>query len=133
MEIIDNNPEINLQKAFKKIFLFEVKKQIIIDVVCEFYGVIFEDIRKYSRKREDVFPRQVIIYFLKEVFPKHQTPSSIGNFFLGKTGSGLHRSTIIFAINDIKGKIEVDKNFKDEILEITKKIIYTIDNYGEVK
>lgn len=121
MELADKNTDTPMDTSFKKIFSFEVKKQIIINAICDYYGVTFENVRIHSRKTEFVVPRHVIIYFIKEIYPG-KSLKSIGTLFLGKYGNGLNYSTCVFAVQNIKDQLQVNKYFKEEIEEIDKEI-----------
>ncbi len=87
----------------------------IINEVSRTFNVTAADIRSEKRNSNISLARQVAIYVVSQVTGLHL--KSIGKEFGNK-----HHSTIIYAINETKAKIEKDINLKDTVEEIIKNI-----------
>ena len=85
-----------------------------IDRICEFYGITFSDVKKNitSRKVENVYTRQIIMYMLREKYGKIMSFQAIGDIF------ELNHATILHGYKTIKGFTDVDKSIKDEIFKL---------------
>lgn len=81
--------------------------------VAFFFGLDTEDIKKKSRKREIVIPRQSYHYFARKYFPHIEVSLTL----IGQTTSVDH-ATVIHSVKTIKNLIETDKRFKLKIQEL---------------
>ncbi len=87
----------------------------IQEVVCDYFGIKREDLLSKTRKREIALPRQLAMYFAKEL--TNSTFSKIGAEMGGKD-----HSTVMYACESIKGIAKVDKDVKKYVKEIGDKI-----------
>jgi chromosomal replication initiator protein len=93
------------------------EKSITIDAiekkVCEYYGVKPSDMTSKKRNKSVITARQTAMYLCKILTTK--SLSDIGKGFGGKD-----HSTVIHAINKVKGNLETDSALRND-LEIIKK------------
>lgn len=87
----------------------------IQEVVCEYFGIKREDLLSKSRKREIALPRQLAMYFSKEL--TNATFSKIGEEMGGKD-----HSTVMYACETIKDVSKIDKELKKYVKELAEKI-----------
>ena len=80
----------------------------IIDAVCEHYNVRLNDILSQRRTKNLAFPRHVAMFLCKEM--TQLTLTEIGSFFGGRD-----HSTVLHAINKIKGMRLKDANLRNEL------------------
>jgi chromosomal replication initiator protein len=80
----------------------------IIDVVCEHYNVRMNDLLSQRRTKNLAFPRHVAMFLTKEL--TQLTLTEIGQFFGGRD-----HSTVLHAINKIKGLRLKDTELRNEI------------------
>lgn len=80
----------------------------IIDTVCEHYSVRLNDILSQRRTKNLAFPRHVAMFLCKEM--TQLTLTEIGSFFGGRD-----HSTVLHAINKIKGIRLKDANLRNEL------------------
>jgi regulator of replication initiation timing len=62
----------------------------IINIVCNYFGVTVDEIKKHTRKRNIVAPRHICMYFLFT-----ETESSLSE--IGRIMGGYHHTTVIYA------------------------------------
>ncbi|MDP3093836.1 MAG: chromosomal replication initiator protein DnaA [bacterium] len=119
------------QKIYGKPLTIEVAKEVlgsftvnlprisspkkIVQTVSDFYDLREKEVFDVTRKKEIVKPRQIIMFFLREEL-KYSFPA-IGRMFKGKD-----HTTAIHAFKKIKGEIERDEDFLEEISLIRKKL-----------
>jgi chromosomal replication initiator protein len=80
----------------------------IIDLVCEHYNVRLNDLLSQRRTKNLAFPRHVAMYLTKEL--TQLTLTEIGSFFGGRD-----HSTVLHAINKIKGLRLKDAELRNEL------------------
>ncbi|MBE7490668.1 MAG: chromosomal replication initiator protein DnaA [Planctomycetes bacterium] len=80
----------------------------IIDLVCEHYSVRRNDLLSQRRTKNLAFPRHVAMFLAKEL--TQLTLTEIGNFFGGRD-----HSTVLHAINKIKGLRLKDAELRSEL------------------
>ncbi|MDO4225237.1 MAG: chromosomal replication initiator protein DnaA [Bergeyella zoohelcum] len=88
----------------------------IQEVVCEYFGISREQLLSKTRKREVALPRQLAMYFSKEL--TNSTYSKIG-----KEMGGKDHSTVMHACNTIGDVVNVDKEIQKYVKELKEKII----------
>jgi len=86
----------------------------IIEIICTGEGTNFDIISEDNRKEENVYCRQLIMYFAKT--KKLGSFQVIGNLFRKD------HATVIHAVNTIKNYIETDRYQRNKIEEYSKKI-----------
>jgi len=116
-----NKKSINLDLAKKMIdkFVKNTAREISIDyiqkVVCDYFGLPMEVIHSKTRKREIVQARQLAMYFAKKL-----TKSSLAT--IGLHCGNKDHATVLHACRTVNNLIETDKQFRNYVEEIDKKI-----------
>ena len=87
----------------------------IQEVVCEYFGINRELLLSKSRKREIALPRQLAMYFAKEL--TNSTYTKIGEEMGGKD-----HSTVIYACDTIRDVSKIDKEIKKYIKDLKERI-----------
>lgn len=87
----------------------------IQEVVCEYFGIERDQLLSKTRKREIALPRQLAMYFAKEL--TNCTFAKIGEEMGGKD-----HSTVMYACDTIKDVSKVDKEIKKYVKDISEKI-----------
>ncbi|AYO57268.1 chromosomal replication initiator protein DnaA [Chryseobacterium sp. 6424] len=87
----------------------------IQEVVCDYFGIKREQLLSRTRKREIALPRQLAMYFSKEL--TNATFAKIGE----ETG-GKDHSTVMYACETIKDVSKIDKELKKYVKEIGDRI-----------
>lgn len=90
----------------------------IIEKVCEYYEIDLKSFNAKTRKQNIVEARQVCMYLAS----KH-TPSSLAT--IGKAIGGKNYSTVIYSCKAIKNRVEVDRNFCDELRNIEMALLHS--------
>lgn len=93
----------------------EVTPQLIINVVCEHFGVKPEDITSKKRNSEFVLPRQVVMYLCRTM-----TATSLQG--VGKLLGKKDHTTIIHGVDKIKEELQTNEELRNKIEIIKKKI-----------
>lgn len=86
----------------------------VLDIVSAYYNISTSDLLSNKRKKQYVFPRQVSMYILKELFDL--TYKKIGQIFNGRD-----HSTVIYSIEQITNDLETDKDKKNDIEKLLVK------------
>lgn len=117
-----NKVDINLayaQEALKDVIYPDQPKEItpslIIDVVCEHFGVSPEDISSRKRNSEIVLARQVIMYLCRNLV-------DISLESIGKKLGNKDHTTVLHGVNKITEELETNEDLKNKIDVIKKKI-----------
>ncbi|MBN2764583.1 MAG: chromosomal replication initiator protein DnaA, partial [Bacteroidales bacterium] len=84
-------------------------------VVCNYFDVPSDSLQSKTRKREIVQARQVAMFFSKNL-----TKSSLAT--IGLQIGGKDHATVLHACKTVNNLIETDKQFKNQIEEIEKKL-----------
>ena len=120
-----NRKEIDLDlakriiKNFVKTISREVSIEFIQKAVCEFFSVAPEKLKEKTRKRGIVQARQLSMYLAKSY-----TKNSLK--VIGRHFGGRDHSTVIHSCQAVKDMMDTDKEFKESVLEIEKKIQLSI-------
>ncbi len=88
-----------------------IDPELVMQRVSEYYKVSIEDLRKKTRKKEIVHPRQVLMFLLREDF-------DVSFLNIGNLLGGRDHSTVIHSYEKIKGNLKNDYNLKKEVDEI---------------
>lgn len=94
----------------------EITPKLIINVVCEHYGVSPDDIISKKRNSEFVQPRQVMMYLCRELI-------GISLQSIGKELGKKDHTTVIHGINKIKDELDNGNEELRNRIEIIKKKI----------
>lgn len=93
----------------------EVTAQLILEVVSEHFGITIDQIMSKSRSNDIAKPRQITMYLCKQM-------TDLPLESIGQLLGGRDHSTIIHGIKKVTDEISSDKNFKQTIETIKKKI-----------
>jgi chromosomal replication initiator protein len=116
-----NKKEITLNLAKEMIdkLIKNTKREVSIDyiqkVVCNYFDIAVDSLQSKTRKREIVQARQVAMYFSKNL-----TKSSLAT--IGSQIGGKDHATVLHACKTVNNLVETDKQFKNQIEEIEKKL-----------
>ncbi len=116
-----NKKAINLDLAKRMIdkFVKNTSREISIDyiqkVVCDYFGLQLEAIHSKTRKREIVQARQLAMYFSKKM-----TKASLAT--IGLHCGNKDHATVLHACRTVNNLIETDKQFRNYVEELDKKI-----------
>ena len=116
-----NKKEITLNLAKEMIdkLIKNTKREVSIDyiqkVVCNYFDVPVDSLQSKTRKREIVQARQVAMFFSKNL-----TKSSLAT--IGLQIGGKDHATVLHACKTVNNLMETDKQFKNQIEEIEKKL-----------
>jgi chromosomal replication initiator protein len=95
------------------------KKEISIDyiqrVVCDYFNMSIELLQSKTRKREIVQARQIAMYF-----SKNYTKSSLAT--IGTQIGVKDHATVLHACRTVSNLLETDKQFRQDVEEIEKKL-----------
>ncbi len=80
----------------------------ILDIVSNYYNITTSDLLSKNRKKKYVFPRQVAMYILKDLYDI--TYKKIGQIFNNRD-----HSTVIYSIEQISNDIQLDKTKKNDV------------------
>jgi chromosomal replication initiator protein len=83
----------------------------VMEKITDFYGINIDDVKKKTRKKEIVHPRQVIMYILREDL-------DISFPTIGEHLGGRDHTTVIHSYEKVKKSIETDPVLEREIEEI---------------
>ncbi len=86
----------------------------LVEVVASFYNVTIDDLKKQSRKKEFVKPRQVAMYLIRKELDN--SFPSIGEFFGGRD-----HTTVMHAVEKIEGLVKEKDSLKQELDLILEK------------
>jgi chromosomal replication initiator protein len=101
------------QEAYRSFTGEEPTAKISVERICkataESFGISFGDlIKKKSRKKDILLPRQVAMYLIRELT---QAPYAE----IGKTFNNMHHSTVMNAIESVKSKAQKDPDFSKTV------------------
>lgn len=91
-----------------------VEGDVILNLVCEFYCIEIETIKKVSRKRSIVWPRQVCMYLMAYY-------TAISLFDIGKIFCKDH-TTVIHSKDTVQDLMCSDEDIKEQINYLIKKL-----------
>ncbi|MEZ4901515.1 MAG: chromosomal replication initiator protein DnaA [Spirosomataceae bacterium] len=113
--LVRRDIDLELAKSVLKNIVTAEDKEVNIDTiqenVADFYDITVADLKGKSRKKELVYPRQVAMYFAKEL--TDLSLKSIGYHFGGRD-----HSTVIHAVQTISDLMETDDAVKEAIQKI---------------
>jgi chromosomal replication initiator protein len=108
------------QEAYRSFTGEEPTAQVSVERVCkataEGFGIPFGDlIKKKSRKKEVLLPRQVAMYLIREL-----TQASFAE--IGKVFGDMHHSTVMNAIDSVKSRMQRDPDFNRTVIGLSNGI-----------
>lgn len=80
----------------------------VLDIVSVYYNISTSDLLSKKRKKQYVFPRQIAMYILKDMYDL--TYKKIGQIFNNRD-----HSTVIYSIEQISNDLQTDKVKKNDI------------------
>lgn len=93
----------------------EVTAQLIVEVVSEHFGITVDQIMSKSRSNDVAKPRQITMYLCKQM-------TDLPLDSIGQLLGGRDHSTVIHGVKKVTDEISSDKNFKQTVETIRKKI-----------
>jgi chromosomal replication initiation ATPase DnaA len=89
----------------------------LIRDVCEYFKLPVEKIKLKTRERYIVTPRQITMYFLREMFSRQYGLKGIGAL-LGQPGKPFNHSTVLHSITTVENDMRTSTPYKDMVKEI---------------
>lgn len=120
-----NKREIDLETAKKivKNFVKSVSREVSIDfiqkTVCDYFNVPQDKLREKTRKRHIVQARQLSMYLAK-MYTKNSLK------IIGRHFGGRDHSTVIHSCQAVRDLMDTDKEFREAVSDIEKKIQLSI-------
>lgn len=111
MEIAQKELENLINPDVKK----EITPQLIMEVVAEHFNISVDQIMSKSRTKDIALPRQIVMYLCKNM-------TSLPLESIGRLIGGRDHSTILHGVNKVKDEFDRDKDFKQTVETIQKKI-----------
>ncbi len=115
--------DIDLAKKIVKNFVKSISREVSIDyiqkAVCEYFEVLPDKLKEKTRKRAVVQARQLSMYLAKN-FTKNSLK------VIGRHFGGRDHSTVIHSCQAVKDMMDTDKDFKESVAELEKKIQLSI-------
>jgi len=93
----------------------KMEAEKVIQSVCGHFNVTFEDLKKVTRKRQIVYKRQMVMYFLSHY--TNMTYVEIGRLF------EKDHTTVIHSKDLIRNLLDIDDTIKDDVEEIKRKLV----------
>jgi len=92
----------------------------VIHYICDYYNVVYEDVKSKKRDRELVVPRQMIAYILHKII----------GISSSRTGKYINRdhSTVLYSCNEIKKFLEYEYETKKSYSDIVKNNFILLTN-----
>lgn len=87
----------------------------LLDVICGYFNISKTDLMSKSRKRIYVYPRQIAMYVLRELY--NIPYKKIGSLFGGKD-----HSTVMNACDKISVGYKSEENIKNDVENIKTKV-----------
>ncbi|MDR0305127.1 MAG: chromosomal replication initiator protein DnaA [Chitinispirillales bacterium] len=88
-----------------------ITADIIIDRVCEYFGITAQEIRSSSRKKEISYPRSIAMYLVRTI--TENSEQAIGNIL------GRDHSTVCITCKNITENLKTNKKLESDINSIT--------------
>jgi chromosomal replication initiation ATPase DnaA len=101
------------------------KIAIILDIVCDEYGLTRTELKSRCRKRFILEARQIAMYFMREITNCNYT--NIGETF------GQHHVTAMNGITQVNNMFVYDSLFKQQVDQINRKITIAIKKHINAK
>lgn len=90
----------------------------IFSHICEFFSISREELVNKGRKKEVVYPRQIMMYILRSELDL--SFSRIGEIFNGRD-----HTTVLHAVEKIQKERELNEKTKSDILSVKESLYYT--------
>lgn len=91
-------------------------KDAVIKIVCDHFEFTFQQLLKQDRRRETVFTRKCLIYFLFKY--TRMSKVDIGNLLQQ------NHTTVIHSLKSLQDLIDTEDEVSNTIVEIRKKLLY---------
>ena len=109
------------ERALKEVFDSKRHKQItaelIMQTVCDYYGLTLDDMTGPTRKREITVPRQIAMYLTREM--TGMSLPQIGNVFGGRD-----HTTVLHSCKTVEGNIQANTDIR-AVVEDIKTLVKT--------
>jgi chromosomal replication initiator protein len=118
--LVRRDIDIDLAKSVLKDIVMAEAREVNIDtiqaMVSDYFDISIADLKGKSRVKELVYPRQVAMYFAKEL--TDLSLKAIGNNFGGRD-----HSTVIHAVNSINESMEKEDSVRDTIQKLRSNFV----------
>ena len=115
--------DLDLAKQTVQTLVQDIENEVSIDyiqkIVSEYFNITLDEIKGKSRKQEIVLPRQIAMFYAKEM--TNYSLKAIGNQFGGRD-----HSTVIHAIQTVNNLLENDKKIEKYLDDLSKKLKVTL-------
>ena len=100
-----------LKDYFVKTIVAKNKMDQVVQIVSDHYNISVEDIKSKKRLSKIAVPRQIAMYICRVYLNENLV--KIGTEFGGK-----NHTTVMHAVNKIKGMVEKDETFNNEVQKL---------------
>ncbi len=118
--LVRRDIDIDLARSVLKDIVMAESREVNIDtiqeMVSDYFDISVADLKGKSRVKELVYPRQVAMYFAKEL--TDLSLKAIGNHFGGRD-----HSTVIHAVNSINESMEKEDSVRDTIQKLRSNFV----------
>ncbi len=94
----------------------EISIKLIVDMVCDYFGIKPESLQDRTKKREIVQARQIAMYL-----SRNHTVNSLS--VIGSKIGGKNHATVLHACNTVSDLMDTDKTFKQYVTDIETSIL----------
>lgn len=105
--------------------LMRLKKQVIIDTICEQYETTSDLMASEDRKRESTYPRHLIMYFLFNY-------AGMDKSHIGRLLNRDH-TTVLSGIKTIEKLMATDSLVKDDVEELRRQIFINDNDHETIR
>jgi chromosomal replication initiation ATPase DnaA len=89
----------------------------LIRDICEYFKLPVEKIKSKTRERHIVTPRQIAMYFLREMFVRQYGLKGIGAL-MGPEGQPFNHATVLHSIATVENDMHTSTPYREMIKEI---------------
>ena len=111
--------DLELAKRVMKNFVRTQARELTIEniqkLVCEYFGITYDQVMVKTRRREIVQARQITMFLAKKF-----TKSSLKN--IGDHFGGYDHTTVIHSCQTVENLMDSDGNYKSQVQELTQKV-----------
>lgn len=91
--------------------------QIIIYTICKHHKIFPALLKKKTKNRKIVVPRQRIHYFIRYFYPKIEYPK-MTLYKIGELAGNMDHATVLHSIRTVSNLIDTDIKYREEMQKI---------------